>query len=59
MDNKINSSSKIDNVLDPFLFNFEILTFENRKTNPRLGDIWIPFCQILHYGHVGNVCVRG
>lgn len=41
MDKKIKSSSKIGNVLDPFLFDFEILTFENRKTNLRLGDIWM------------------
>ncbi len=39
MDNKIKSSSKIGNILDPFLFDFEILNFENKKTNLRLGDI--------------------
>jgi hypothetical protein len=36
------SSSVLNNVPEPSLFNFEVLGLENGKHTPQLGDIWIP-----------------
>jgi hypothetical protein len=59
------------NIPKPSIFDFEIFRFENGYHAPRLGDIWIPFLDIIKqhyvifYMHdmeilfkVGNIIVR-
>lgn len=48
----VGSDFVLDNILGPFIFHFEILSFENGYHDPRLGDIWIPFLDITRQSYV-------
>jgi hypothetical protein len=40
------------NIPKPSIFDFEILSFENGYHAPKLGDIWIPFLDIIRQHYV-------
>jgi hypothetical protein len=49
MDNQARNNFNPAKFHNPFVFDFEILKFENGKPIPRLGNIWIPIDLILEH----------
>jgi hypothetical protein len=54
----VGSDFVLDNIHEPSIFHFKILSFENGYHAPRLGDIWIPFLDIIRYNYV-RFCMHG